>query len=84
MVSLLLFVGVIAGITAVCCLILSLLFGAASVVARFLITRKYYSKQRADESPSPEESSIPYSSVASTTTDNLNLQPNPAYDTMYL
>ena len=84
MVSLLSSVGAISGITAVCCLFLSLLFGAASVVATFLITRKYYSKQRADEGPSPEESSMHHASVQPTTTDSLKLQPNPAYDPMYI
>ena len=84
MLSLLSSVGVIAGITAVCCLFLSLLFGAASVVATFLITRKYYSKQRADEGPSPEESSMHYASVHPATTDSQKLQPNPAYETVHL
>ena len=81
MVSLLSSIGAIAGITAVCCLFLSLLFSATSVVVTFLITRKYYSKQRAQlEGPSPEESSMSYANVQPTTTDSLKLQPNPAYD----
>ena len=92
MVSLLSSVGAIAGIAAVCSLFLSLLVGAAAVVATFLITRKYYSKQRVDKSPSPEESpsrdpeesSIHSTSIQPTSADSLKLQPNPAYETMYI
>ena len=81
MVSLLSSVGAISGITAVCCLFLSLLFGAASVVATFLITRKYYSKQITQVGPSLGENSKHSSSVEP---DSPKLQSNPAYEPVYL
>ena len=72
----LLLIGVVAGITAVCCLFLSLLFGAASVVATFLITRKYYSKKVT------KVEGVGYASVQPAGADTLQLQPNPAYESL--